>query len=109
MNPAPPPSPFRLQVDELLARLAAGVLDGLSPLERAATVLQLRRRGWDLQALSRRGPLSGVSDGALAQLLSLLSEAVDRILVDEAIDGIDCPTSAEALEQLSESLAAGGR
>jgi lambda repressor-like predicted transcriptional regulator len=111
MDPQPThPSPFRSQVDELLERLVRGLLEALSPLERTAITLQLRRRGWDLRALSQRGPLSGLSDAALAQLLSLLSEAIDGILVDEAIDTVPTDVSpVQAFEQLRAGLAAGGR
>jgi len=110
-HPQPTPSPFRSQVDALLEVVARGWLASLGPVERTAISLTLRRRGWAFAALSRHGPLSGVSDAALVQLLSLLSEEVDGILVDYAADvaGDDDPTPTEALEQLRAALAAGSR
>lgn len=105
---APPASPFRAAVDQLLEALMRGALSTLSPFERVTVTAQLRRRDWDLARLSRRGPLQGVSDEQLATLLSMLAERLDGLLEEGADQLLGPPTAeAQALEALRRALARG--
>lgn len=104
--PLPPASPFRQAVDRLLEQLVTSLLAALNPMERAFLRGAITRRGWALVALSRSGPLSGVTDAELLVLLEQLSDRIDRILVDEggAVE-TPLPSELEAVASLKRSIA----
>jgi hypothetical protein len=106
-EPPDPPmaSPFRQELDHLLESLVRGVLPSLSPLERTALSIQLRKRAWALDRLSVAGPLSGVSDAAMLRLLEMLSERIDQLLVDHGPEIVGERSELEAVGELRAALA----
>lgn len=111
MMPSNDPAPFipspnqRERIEQLLARLARGYVEGLRPMERGMVQALIRARGWDLDHLATgRGPLAPVTDYGLAVLVRVFAEELNAVDAEGLRDTWDGPPPPRLVDAALDEL-----